>query len=65
MERLRPIDSAVADIIDLVVTKKLDLRQVNDPRLGDFLQRYINMNVDQDSRNVMMRNDEYVIIDPE
>lgn len=66
MERLQPITSQEAEDIDAVVTKKASLDQLDvDPKLASFLTKYMTMPIDQDSRNVMKRGSEYVIIDPE
>lgn len=65
MERLNPIDRDDAETIDAVVTKKSDIADVPDQRLREFLRSYFEFEVDHDSRNVMMRGDDYVAIDPE
>lgn len=64
MEELDPIDDGDAEMIDAVVTKHADLEDAHQ-KLSEFLKVYIELPIDQDSRNVMMRGDEYVIIDPE
>jgi hypothetical protein len=66
MERLTPLPHWAADIIDEAVTKKAIPAQLDvSTELTEFLQKYITMSIDQDSRNVMKRGEQYVIIDPE
>jgi len=43
----------------------VSLDTVESDPLYDFLKAYLQLPVDHDSNNVMKRDDEYVIIDPE
>lgn len=65
MERLTPLTPGEADAIDGVVTNRMDLNEIEPDSLRNFLEKYVELPIDQDSRNVMKRGDDYVIIDPE
>jgi len=65
MERLEPLSTEDEEAIQVVIQHELRPEEVDNPRLGAFLKRYMSLRLDHDVRNVMKRGDQYVIIDPE
>jgi hypothetical protein len=65
MERLTKLSPVEASTIDDVVTQQAQIDDIEPGPLRDFLEKYVELPVDQDSKNVMKRGDDYVIIDPE
>ena len=65
MEKVDQLSQDEAEEIDAVVLKRKTVDDVTELTLQSFLKRYMTLSVDHDSRNVMKRGDDYVIIDPE
>lgn len=69
IERLDPISKQDAKLIDDVVTGRATTDDIESAgasiTLIDFLDRYMSLSIDKSSENVMLRDDKYVIVDPE
>jgi hypothetical protein len=66
LERLQDIDNKDAVAIDDVVTGSASIEDIDaSEQLKMFLEKYMSLPLDHDSNNVMMRDNDYVIIDPE
>ena len=65
MERLTKLSSEEASMIDNVITRRMQINDLEPGSLRDFLEKYVELPIDRDSNNVMKRGDNYVIIDPE
>lgn len=66
MEDLDPLLESDKQIIEDVVVHKTPIESTDaSPELVSFMRQYMALPIDHSDDNVMMRGDQYVIIDPE